>query len=43
MAGTNDLSNRKVSPDDLIKSTDEYLLFINRVCFSYSKRLRPRS
>ena len=25
MAGTNDLSNRKVSPDDLIKSTDEYI------------------
>ena len=25
MAGTNDLSNRKVSPEDLIKSTDEYI------------------
>ena len=25
MAGTNDLSNHKVSPEDLIKSTDEYI------------------
>ena len=25
MAGTNDLSNRRVSPEDLIESTDEYI------------------
>ena len=31
MAGTNDLSNRKVSPEDLIKSTDEYITQIKGV------------
>ena len=29
MAGTNDLSNRKVLPEDLIKSTDGYITQIN--------------